>query len=115
MVSQVHYMATIASSMHANVCSTCIQMLFSWYMVVPFTGYPNKGAAHIALETVRKWLEINADKVCITACTTEDQICTGHCIQPCALSGLFPGLLAFSVLIACSSMLYEIVKALGYY
>ena len=41
-------------------------------MVVPFTGYPNKGAAHIALETVRKWLEINADKVCITACTTED-------------------------------------------
>lgn len=38
-------------------------------MVVRFTGYPNKEAAHIALETVRKWLEINADQVSITACT----------------------------------------------
>ena len=44
-------------------------LLFLWYMVVPFTGYPNKDAAHVALETVRKWLEINADKVSITVCT----------------------------------------------
>lgn len=36
-------------------------------MVMPFTGFPNKAAAHIALETVRKWLEINADKVSILA------------------------------------------------
>lgn len=36
-------------------------------MVIPFTGFPNKAAAHVALETVRKWLEINADKVSILA------------------------------------------------
>ena len=72
-------------------------------MVIPFTGFPNKAAAHIALETVRKWLEINADKVSILAWLK----CKGSVLYMtlylalCALLGLVSKLSSLPSVFAC--------------